>query len=155
LLQREGVDPVQIGHRPEDDHPKDQDEAGTVAHDRGEGQHDRDPIGHIIGHKDQVEGVGTLKLGWTRAAQPLSLPDQQPVGMPFDNRSVDRPDPRNDQEARQVRHDRSGQDPNPIGQGGHAHAQIEQVIPAGGHERVLGHRCPYFFKPMAFQILLL
>ena len=74
LLQREGVDPVQIRHRPEDDHHKDRDEARAVAHDRGEGKNDWYPIDNIVGHKDQVEGVREPQFNWTRAAQFLPLP---------------------------------------------------------------------------------
>ena len=152
MLQREGVDPVQSCHRPKDDHTEDQDEAGAVTHDRGEGQYNQDPIGHIIGHKDQAEGVATFKLGRIRYAQPFFLPDQQPVGVPLDGCSVERPDSRNNQKTRKVRHDRSGQDHDSKNQGGHAHAQVEQVIPAGGHERILRQRLPSFFR-MAILIL--
>ena len=74
LLQREGVDPVQVRHGPEDDHHQNRDEARAVAHERGERKDDWYPINDIVGHKDKVEGVREPQFSWTRADQFLPLP---------------------------------------------------------------------------------
>ncbi len=73
LLQREDVVPYQISNGPEDDNPKERNEAGTVVHYRGEG-YQRYPIENIVCHKDQVAWVSEPQFGWTLAAQVLPLP---------------------------------------------------------------------------------
>ncbi len=142
LLQREEVVPVRVDNGPDDDNPKERNEAGTVVHYRGERKHYRCPIDNIIDKKD--ESPGTSQPIRFRAAHGFSLPDRPPGRMRFDNSSVDHPENHHADKARKVRRYLNGQEDNPENQNGNPHCQRKPVIPTSGHESFPCHGAPPF-----------
>ena len=100
LIQREQVVSVRVDNGPDDDNPKERNEAGPVVHYRSERKHYRCPIDNIVDKEE--ESPGTSQPARLRAAHGFPLPDRPPGRMPFDNPSVDRPDNRQPDEARKV-----------------------------------------------------
>ena len=92
LVYREEVVPVKISKGPYDDKYKECYKACTVVYYLCEGKHYRYPIDNVIGNKD--ESLRPSQLTRFRAALGFPLPSEPLGAMPFDNRSVNRPDNR-------------------------------------------------------------
>jgi len=102
LLKREEVVPYQVSNGSYDDNNEKRYKAGTVVHYRGEGKYYRNPIDNIVSHKDQVEWVTKPQFDWNGVSRVFPLPSEPLGAMPFDNRSVNRPDNRYPDKGRKV-----------------------------------------------------